>query len=1129
MQIIVYSKSGLLLLFLSKCKRQVYQRMLMRFYLTLSVVLTTCIHLSATVYSQTVNLSARGMKLEQTFQAIEKQTGYFFFYRYEDLIDARPITIDLKNASIDQALQACLKDQPYVYALKDNTITIRLNKKQQVDAARQSTVKGIIVDPEGFPLPGVSVNIKGTQVRARSDENGQFVIQSTADNAVLVFTSIGYKPQELAIPASGEIKIIMEHDQNNLNEVVVIGYGESTKRNLTNAVSRLDVASVSPRNVSSANQLLQGQIAGVNLTTANGTPGGASRVSIRGISSINGDNEPLYVIDGIPLSKATASYNFSGEYRQDPLSMINPADIESIDVLKDAAAAAIYGSRATNGVVLITTKQGKSGKPRIALSQLSGLQTMPKKLNLLNPQEYIALQTEATENYNRDMGYQPGQTGYINIANVLGVVPDDPYDVNWQDLIINDPAQTHQTDFSFSGGNDHTTHFTSAGYQYQEGLIKKSTLKRYSVRSNIDFKPNDIFNFGVRLGGNYTHSTSIPNGDQGTALFQRSLEQRPYDRPYLEDGSFAVGGRDILRHNGALILEKDDTFDKNFQGLINLYGNIKFLKHFTWHTGYNAEMRLGQGFRHQKLEHPYNNRGYTNDVRNNRYSATLDNTITYRNSWNSDFNLEAMVGHSYYVDRYDFNQATGTEFPSDDFKHITSATILTADGDASRYAMDSYLGRVTMDYKDRYFLSASARYDGSSKFSKDNRYAAFPAVSGAWAFTSEDFFGKQDWLEFGKLRLSWGKTGNQDGIDNFGYLPLASGGYNYGMQTGLSVNAIGNLDLRWETSTQSDFGLDLSFFKGKLSFTYDYFIKKTDGLLYNLPVLATSGFTTLTSNIGKMENRGHEFTINSVNMDKEGFRWTTSLNISLIRNKVLSLVGEEPIIVGGWSAIIPGQPLGLFYGYKQLGIYQSLDEIPQAQQEQGVRPGDINFQDLDGNGIINASDMMKIGDSQPAFNGGVTNTINYGNFDLTIFNTFSVGNDVAAAWRTGLDHLGARDYGALKDSYENRWTEPGTSNTVPRATKGGQNNRNSSFYIENASFFRIKNLTLGYQLPASIVHRISMSQLRIFASVNNLYTFTKYSGYDPEASMGVDARSFGVDNLVTPQPRSYMLGLNVNF
>lgn len=994
-------------------------------------------------------------------------------------------------------------------------------------------VKGTVTEDQTTdPLVGVTITIKGQTRVIQTDSSGQFELELAEGSYELSARYIGYSTEVLTVKVTGgkttALKFNLKPSSSSLNDVMIIGYGKNTKKELTTAISRVNVKDIAPRNVSAANQLIQGQVAGVNLSIANGTPGSASRVSIRGISSINGDNEPLYVIDGIPLSKDLASYNYSGEYRQDPLSLINPSDIESIDILKDAAASAIYGSRATNGVIIITTKQGKSGAPRITVSQLSGLQTMPKKLNLLNPQEYIAMQTAATNTFNADMGYTAGQTGYIDLASVLGKVPENPVDINWQDLIINDPAATHQTDFSFSGGNDKTTHYTSGGYQYQEGLIKQSSLKRYSLRNNIEFKPNQTFTLGLRLAGNYTQSTSIPNGDQGTALFQRSLEQRPYDSPYLANGDFAVGGKDILRHNALIILEKDETTDKNLQGLVNLYGDINFLKHFTWHSGYNAEVRMGTGHRRQKLTHPYNSKGYVNDIRSNRYSSTLDNTLNYKNSWNG-LEVDVMAGHSFYRNKYNFNQATGTEFPSDDFKHITSATIKVSNGDATEYSIESYLSRISLNYKGTYFLSASARRDGSSKFSKENRFATSPSLSAGWVLTNEKFLKETDWLEFAKLRVSWGKTGNQDGIGNFTYLPLASGGYNYNLQTGLSVTSLGNSALKWETATQTNFGLDLSFLRGRLELTYDYFIKETNDLLYNLPVLRTSGFTTITSNIGSMENRGHEITLNSVNVDHSGFRWSTNFNIALIRNKVLSLLGNDPIAVGGWNAIIPGEALGVFYGYQQLGIYQDMSEIPQALQVVGVRPGDIKYADLDNNDIINASDRMKIGSSQADFTGGLTNNFKVGNFDLSIFNTFSVGNDIAAGWRTGLDHLGASSYGAFKDNYDNRWTAPGTSNTIPRVTKSTHNIKNSSYFIEDASFFRLKNITLGYQLPQNLTKKLKVSGIRVFTSVSNIFTFTNYSGYDPEASMGLDARSYGVDNLVTPQPRSFMMGLNVNF
>jgi len=1077
----------------------------------------------------TVALQLKNQPLKRVLQEIERQSAYRFVYSNGSIPETQKISIHMES-SLPEVLDHIAQATHTRYEPVGKNIVVTYVPPQQ-----PVQVSGRITDTDGASLGGASIRVIETGRSFSADNDGYYSLSLLPGEYTFEISYVSYATQQrrgISVEAGRPLTLdfALEAQLGELSEVVVVGYGQNIRKNLTTSVGSLTPADVPQRNVASANQLLQGQIAGVNLTMTNGTPGGRSRVSIRGISSINGDNEPLYVIDGIPLSKETASYNFSGEYRQDPLSLINPNDIESIDVLKDAAATAIYGSRGTNGVIIITTKQGKSGATKISFNQTTGIGVMPKKLDLLNPQEYIDMQTEAVNTFNTDMGYTPGSTGYIDINKVLGTVPSDPYDVNWQDIIIRNQALSTQTDLSFSGGNDEVTYFTSGGYQYQEGMIEKSSLRRYSFRNNIDYKPYSFLNVGVRLNGNYTQSESIPNGDQGTALFQRSLEQRPYDRPFLEDGSYAVGGLDVLRHNALIILDKDDTEDKNFQGLINAYANISFLKYFTFQTSYNTEIRLGNGHRVQRIGHPYNgSKGWMRDVRNYRYSGTFDNTLTFRNEWANGLSLEAMATYSFFRDTYNFNEATGQEFPSDDFKHITAATIRTGDEDGEQYAMESYIGRLVMGYKNRYLLSASARYDGSSKFAKDNRYATFPAVSLGWVFSEEQFMEGINALDFGKLRLSWGKTGNQDGIGNYSYFPLATGGYNYNELTGLSITSIGNYDLMWETSEQTNIGLDLTFLNGRLGLTYDYFVKKSENLLYNVPVLATSGFSSRTSNIGSMENRGHELTINSTNINRGNFRWTTNFNIAFIRNKVTSLVGDAPVLIGGWNAIIVGQPLGTIYGYKQLGIYQTIDEIPQPQIDQGVRPGDIRFDDIDGNGTINSTDQQIIGSAQPKFNGGMTNTVTFRNFDMSLFTTFSLGNEIAAAWRSGLDHLGGRDYGGLAESYYARWTGPNTSNTVPRATKSGFNIRNSSYFVEDGSYFRVKSLTIGYRLPQSFIRRMGMESVRVFATGVNLLTFTDYSGYDPEASMNIDARSFGVDNLVTPQPRSYLMGLTVNF
>lgn len=996
--------------------------------------------------------------------------------------------------------------------------------------ASAQVISGYVMTKQQEPVVGATVMVKGSNRGTTTDSVGKFSIKA-GQNELLQFSMVGFVTKELSVAHQTTANIVLEPNNVGLNEVLVIGYGENRRRNINSSIARLDPSTVAQRNTSTANDLLQGQLAGVNVTLSNGLPGSASNVNIRGVSSINGDNQPLYIIDGVQISKANATYNPTGEYTQDPLSLINPSDIASIDVLKDAAAAAIYGNRASNGVVIITTKRGANAKPQVTLSQNYGMQLMYKKMKLLTSDQYMALQREAVSNYNTDMNLTPTSSGYIDINKVLGNVPSDYYDVNWQDLVLNDQATTKQTDVSVSAGNKAIKSYLSAGYLQQDGLLKKSSLDRYSIRGNFDFKVNDHIDVGARLAGNYTRSSYEPNGNQGTALLERSLEQRPYDRVYKADGTYNIGGKDILRHNGVQVLATEQNNDRNYDGMFSFFADIKFLKHFTFHSSYNGEIRNGYGFRHLGMLHPYAyGYGATYDDQNVRYVSSFDNTLDYKKSFGNIIDLDVMAGHTFLKDNYKDNEETGTYFPSDDFKYIGDATVITAGGSNTKTALESYIGRLQLNHSDKYSLTATLRRDGSSKFSKENRYDIFPSVAGGWTISNEPFMkATSNILNYAKLRLSWGKTGNQEGIGNFAYLPLAAGGYNYNGQSGLSITTPGNTNLRWETGVQSNAGLDLEFLDGRIAVTYDYFIKNSNHLLYSLPVLSTSGFSSVTNNIGSMRNTGHEIAITSSNIQHADFKWRTRFNISFVKNKVESLIDNKPIPVGSWNAIIVGQPIGVFYGYKELGIYQSLKDIPQEQQALGVRPGDMKFLDVDHNNIINSSDLTTLGSPLPKFYGGLTNNFEYKNFDLSLFMNFSYGNNIAAAWRGTLDDMGTSDYNKIADHYNQRWTGPGTSNFVPRATKSNYNARNSSYFVEDGSYLRLKNLTIGYSIANSALRRINVNSLRFYVSGTNLLTFTKYAGYDPEVNSTLDAKSAGVDLVSTPQALSLLFGLNVNF
>lgn len=996
--------------------------------------------------------------------------------------------------------------------------------------AQKITISGVVIDNVfNEPIIGASVMEKGTDNGTVTDVEGKYTL-SISVGAQLHFSYMGYVSQEVTVKDQRKINISLQENTELLDEVVVVGYGSSKKRDITTSIAKLKAIDVAQRDVTTANQLLQGQLSGVNITMANGLPGSKPNVSIRGISSINGDNQPLYVIDGIQISKSSASYTWSGEYRQDPLSMINSSDIESIDVLKDAAASAIYGSRATNGVIIITTKKGKSGVSSFQLSQMSGFQILPRKLNLMTSDQYIALQKEAVVNYNTGLNLSPKDKAYVDINKVLGNIPANYYDVNWQDFILNENAQSHQTDFSFSGGNDHTKAFASFGYLNQDAILKLSGLERYSVRTNVDMNATDKLLFGVRMSGSYTQSTSAPNGHQGTALFQRSLEQRPYDRPYKEDGSYYIGGKDILRHNGVQVLNNESNKSKNYQLLLSAFGEFSFLENFTFHTAYNTEIRQGYGTRRMGMFHPYAfGRGYTAEVTSKRMSQSIENSLRYKNQLLEHLNIDILVGQSFFNERYKWSNVEGRDFPSNDFVHLGDATTFRVKGSRTQNALVSYFGRLLLNWNNKYMLSSSLRQDSSSKFAKNNRTDIFPSVAVAWTFTNEDALQLPQWLSYGKFRLSWGSTGNQEGIGNFDYLSLASGGYNYEQKSGLAISSPGSKDLKWETSYQYNVGLDFSLIDNRINITYDFFDKKTDDLLYDVPTLSTSGFSKRTMNIGSMKNVGHEIAINTKNIKNDNFSWDTSFNISFIENEVTKLIDQKPIQVGGWNAIIVGQPLGVFYAHKQEGIFQKKSEIPTKMYGQGVRPGDMKYLDVDGNGIINSSDLVVLGSPQPKFFGGITNTFTYKAFDASIFFNYVYGNKIATVWRKGLDHLGGYDYNMISDSYKKRWVGEGTSNKVPRATKGGYNMKNSDYYLEDGSFLKLKNITLGYTLPSYLLQKIGIDRARIYVSASDLLKFTKYTGFDPEASSSTDARTSGHDNLATPPTTSILFGININF
>ena len=1010
-------------------------------------------------------------------------------------------------------------------ALASQTYSKMLTKEYVVT---KKNVNGTIVDKDGNPLIGVTIFEKGTDNGCITDFNGQYQLSLSNRDAVIVISYVGYKTQELKGDQLVE-KIVLEEDAVALDELVVVGYAVQKKKELTGSTSSLKASDKKLSVTTSLDQMMQGNLSGVNITNASGMPGGAVRVSIRGVGSINGSNEPLFVIDGIPVSNSDNSGvngRFGGSV-QNPLSMLNPNDIESIDVLKDAAATAIYGSRATN-VVMVTTKRGKKGqRTTVNLSASYGLQSLPKEIEMADSDLYLTVRNEAVNNYNTQNNLKPGDNLYKTLE--VNPRPGQP-DTDWIDLITHDQAAVQNYEVSVSSGSEKTRFYSSLGYFDQEGIILTNRFRRYSLRTNVDHDISNAFQTGVSIALSKTINNRVPNDNVGNGIFTRSIEQRPFDVPFKEDGRYMIGGVDIPRHNGIQVLNEQKSKNEWYRVLANAYLTIKLLEGLEYKLSLSGDIRYSNDYLKLTKDHPYGSpKGEITDYRSMMQNYLIDNTLTYTKQI-KDFNFTALGGYSMQEINTDASSIVGKDFPSSQFDYINAAgRINSASTTGGKNRLISTFFRLNMGYADRYLFTFSIRADGSSKFADGNQWGTFPSVSGAWRISNESFFPKDGIISDLKLRASWGMTGNQEGIGNYDSRSLANGGHNYNGQDGIAITTLANPDLKWEKSDQTNIGLDLSLFNDRVTVGMDYFIKNTKDLLYDRPLHTTTGFSSITQNIGSMRNTGFEFNVESHNIMNDRFSWDTQFNISTIKNKLTSLIDEKPIPVGN-HVLQVGQPIGSFYMYKMDGIYQDNQEVPEKLYAKGVRAGDIKYADKDNDGDLTPADKEIVGKPLPDFFGGLTNRFRYGNFDLTIFNTFSVGNDVYATGMGGIDAVGHNNYGMRKDIAANRWTGPGTNNSIPRAMISTHNTQASTYLLHDGSYFKFKDVTLGYTLPSNLTQKLNISNMRVYLSAQNLWTISSYPGYDPEVSYSVNnSKTMGEDAMTVPQLRTFVCGFNLTF
>lgn len=1000
----------------------------------------------------------------------------------------------------------------------------------------QRKVTGTIKDGQtGEPLVSATLILKGTTTGTVTDFDGNYSINVPGDDAVIVVSYTGYKTTEIVVGNRSTIDITLDGNEQLLEDVVVIGYGKQIKSTLTGNIAKVDGQAMKAMPVVSIEQALQGQAAGVFVESVNGKLGSNTRMRVRGVGSINAGTEPLIVVDGVPLAKDAR--NTSGA-SLNPLADINFNDVESVEVLKDASAKAIYGSRGSNGVIIITTKSGKSGKGRIELDVQSGISQPTGKREFLNSKEYIELFTEAAVNSDNIEGVDTADASswtqfvYSRFRRYDGHTDWTQRidQTDWQDEALRNGGVNSAT-LSFSGGTDKIRYFASANYSKFKGIVVSNNLDKNGARLNLDFDATKRLKVGVNMNVARTLTTQVSDDNAFSTPMQlvalapitptRDLEGELYDRPVT------------TYYNGLIDVEDGQRNVKTLRLLGNVFGDYSIIDGLGLRVeaGANIYTINDDAFFGFRTENGSANRGYGYSAWAQATDYNSNAVLHYDKSINKH-NIGADLGTEYFVSNYRRTFIEGEQFPTEDFKTLASAaTIKGGTSTVTDFSFLSYFGRVRYDFDRKYLFNVSARIDGSSRFGANNRYAFFPAVSAGWVLTQEDFLKDNNVLSFLKLRGSWGQSGNAE-IGNFQSRGLYEAG-RYAGQSALVPQQIPNPELTWEISSEFDFGIDFGFFDNRISGEVDYYVKNTANMLLNTPVPQTSGFATQTQNVGELLNRGIEFVLNTNNLVGE-FTWNTSLNFAFNHNEVIALTKGQDIIDDGSSrylnVIKVGEPIGVFYGAEYAGV----------NPDNGDALWYVNEMDANGN-VIDASkttndyteaNFVVLGSPLPKVIAGLSNTFSYKGFTLDIRFQGQYGNMIHNAGGGFMSCNACWFDNQTRDQLD-RWQKPGDVTRVPQARLGYSNGdqSRSSRYLSDGSYTRLKNLTFSYDFPKKWFTNTGISDLRLYFTGTNLLTFTKYEGWDPEVTTDFLASNtvYGVDFYSAPQAKTYVFGLRVGF
>ncbi|MEH0152868.1 TonB-dependent receptor [Limibacter armeniacum] len=1001
----------------------------------------------------------------------------------------------------------------------------------QVTRAQANLISGhVFSSDDGEPLIGVNVVEKGSTNGTITDLDGKFKL-SIKSNSTLVVSYIGYKTQEIAVGNQTNLKVSLELDMTQLDELVVVGYGSVKKSDLTGSVVSMKAESLNAGSNASLEQLMQGRAPGVAIQQKSSEPGGAMSINIRGASSITAGNEPLYVIDGMPINNAAAVSGTGAGFAannnpRNPLNALNPSDIESIEILKDASATAIYGARGANGVVMITTKKGKDGSLRVSYDTYYGMQTVANQLDLLSATEYKQVLNDIIAD------------GGGNADEEVGEIQEGGTD--WQkELVRSAPVQSHNLNFSGSGGN--TSYYVSLGYFDQQGVVKESGIKRYTARLNLENGIDKKYKFGINLTTSLIKDDFVSNGvgvnENGGAIYA-AINYDPTISIYDGNGNFNRS-QFITIDNPVALLEGEQAIADTYRTFGSIFGEYFLLPSLS------AKVRIGGDFNSSKRKvwvspetlDGSQQGGIASLLTGLRTSYLLEGTLNYNKTFGENY-INAVAGVT--TEEFFSESFTGTgrgfTLPDLEYNAIGSGDpLLNQLGSGAQSArLLSFLGRVNYSIKDRYLITASFRADGSSRFGPSNRFGYFPSAAVAWKMKNEEFLKDVEVLSQLKLRASYGAIGNQS-IANYMYLSTLSVGkdvvFGDNKYTTINPSRTPNPDLKWEATNQLDIGLDFGFMEDRIYGTIEYFNRKTTDLLLNVPKPTSLGFGSRLENVGSMQNAGIEFMIDSKNLVGK-FKWDTNINFSVIRNKVLDLGDTDEIIAGnlgfvsGASVIRVGEPLNSYYGYIVDGVWQANDDFSVTQDN--VAPGDMKFRDLNGDGTINDDDRTIIGSPFPDFSWGLTNTFSYGNFSLSAFIEGVHGNSLLN--NNLVDTYFPINFrrNKLAEPYLNRWTESNPSDEYPsfvNPTAQGQRMVNTKT-VEDASYIRLQSVRLGYNLPVEKLKYIN--KLNVYVTGQNLMTFTGYSGVDP-ASNANGSNILKIDYNAYPLARTFMVGLNIGF